>query len=741
MHKKFLQRTLLFIILTALGLSTFSALLLSPARVTAASCAEEGGNLLQNGTMAGDPVDTPGVVANNWTPFVNHANELNYEIASNEGYDPNGSQYIWSDYGTWDAGIYQKVNNLVPGQTYHFWMVWGQSLHDIAGNNARSTLINRQIGVDLRGKSNPNAARIRWSVPYFGGGGFNRPEWHLVFTARKSTATFYVRAQNGHTDGRNKVFFDTACLYPAGGMQTSTPWATPRFSPTPSNTPLPTATPIPNAIQDTDPNIVYNVPWQSVNDSLANNGTYHTARGQFRKGVSARYNFVGTKIKLYYVANSNHGKAKVFIDGVAVGVIDQYAPNITYALEQTFENLAPGAHTLKIKNAGGKNSSASDSYITLDALEFESGATTYLGRNIAQRVTPTPQRARSKKTPTPAPRLIPFAKANPAADPPDDPTVIWDARLPELNVYLEPANVPPGALYWKLIRADYHDPFQHGGDFGGDHNMFYVITDQDGNRIVNQKVWQSWPDDATSAFTDARGIGDIAMWANYWPQNGPGPYNGYVDGLPSDVVRGMGLPGNNHVSFVLYFQKTVKGDSASPTNTLTPTATATATATEVPLSATPTATVIATSTPPAPSPTTAPSRTPLPPPAGFVDDTNENIVYRGAWGLALDGAARESTYHYGAGVRGKPVVIRYNFTGTEITIHYIADQYQGRMRVVVDGKRRGVIDQYTPDARYGLSYTIRNLAPGAHRLKLKNAGAKNPAALDTFIVLDGLEAR
>lgn len=736
MQRNFLVRTLFLVLVGAFAFATFSATWFAPPRALAASCAEDANNLLKNGTMAGGRTRPVGVVAKNWKPFVVGATVPVFENALNEGYDPNGSQYLWRDFDAWDAGIFQKVKTLTPGQTYHFWMVWGQSLHDIAGDNARSTLINRQIGVDATGGTNPNAPTVEWTVPYFGGSGFNRPEWHLVFTAPNSTATFFLRAQNGHTDGRNKVFFDTACLYPVNDAPTTTPWATQ------ASTPTPTHTPIPNAIEDTDANILYSNVWQTVNASGASSNTYHTARGIKGSAVAARYTFNGTKITIYYIGNNNHGKAKVLIDGKKVGVIDQYTPEFSYALAQTFENLAPGAHTLKIKNAGAKNLNSSDSYITLDALQLENGERVRFGKNIAARVTPTPKPARAQQTPTRVPpRLIPFKNAKPAADPPSDPSVIWDPRLPDLNVSLETANVAPGTLYWKLIRADYHDPFQHGGDFGGDHNMYFVVTDENGNRITGQKVWQSWPDDSTYAFTDARGIGDIPMWANYFPSNGPGPYNGYVGGLPSDIVRGMGLPANNHVSFVLYFQKTVKSGDALPTHT--PTATRTPTPTNIAASPTPTMTRTHTPTNIAASPTPTFTPTLTHPPTAIpnllIDDTNQSIIYRGAWNVAQDGQAFNTTYHYGAGAKRRAVVAVYPFTGTKITIHYIADRYQGKMRLIVDGKRVALVDQYAEDAVYGLQYTITNLAPGPHKLKIKNAGAKNPAALDTFILLDALE--
>lgn len=745
-----LKRPLLAAMLAALLVPIIALALYSPPRASAGSCAEDAGNILQNGTMAPGANTQYGIVADKWKPFVVGSTIPNFENAPNEGWDPNGSQYIWRDLQAWDAGIYQKVTTLSAGQTYHFWMVWGQALHDLNGANDRATMLNRQLGVDLSGGTDPTSPNVIWTVPYYGTGGFNRAEWNLYFKASGSTATFFLRAQNKHLDGRNKVFFDTACLYAAGsGTPTSTPWtatsAPPTATPTASLTPTQTRVPG-TMIENIDPNIAYKGAWTQANDARATNGSFHYARGVKGSAVALTYPFTGNEITLWYIGYRNRGKARVLIDGVKVGVLDQYTPGLAFNLSRTFGNLAPGAHTLKLKNAGAKNPNAIDSIVVLDALEVPAAQASASGfKWISDRPTktPTPVSTRVK------PRRIPFELAAPAAPTPDDPSVIWDSRLAGLNVSLDPANVSPGTLYWKLIRADYHDPFQHGGDFGGDHNMYYVITNESGARVAGQKVWQSWPDDATSAFTNANGIADIAMWANYFPENGPGPYNGYVDGLPSDVVRGMGLPANNHVSFILYFQKTIKGSTGAATNTptFTPSPTATFTRTSTP-TRTPTDLPGATATPTRtptdlPDATATPSPTPtdVPAPSAPVDDTDPAVHYTGPWTQGSDPQAYNTTFHVALGVKGAPVKFTYSFEGTGITIRYIGYMDRGKAKVILDGKRAGVMDQYTPGVTYDQSRTFGGLAPGTHTLKIKNKGGKNPASTNSYISLDALQSQ
>lgn len=755
MQQDLRKRGLFIAMLVALALPVM-VVGFNPLRVSAGSCAEDTNNLLKNGTMAPGVTTPLGVVSANWKGFAKGANKPIFENAPNEGWDPNGSQYIWRDLGEWDAGVWQKLTNLTPGQTYHFWMVWGQALHDMGGDNARATMMNRQIGVDPTGGKKVNSPNVIWSVPYYGTSGFNRPEWNLYFTATSNKATFFLRAQNKHLDGRNKVFFDTACLFPATGSPTSTPWtptgvpatATPTF--TPSLTPTPTLTPTlaPGVtVEDTSTSISYSGGWTTEADATASDGTFHSATGAVGSTVSLTYAFSGDYVTVRYVGNGDRGRAKVLIDGVSVGVIDQYAPTLIYNLSKTFSGLAPGAHTLKIKNNGGKNVSSTNSTITLDALEAPSVQAGLSGFKFAgDRPTRTPT---PRSTPV-KPKLIPFREALLAAPTPDDPSVIWDSRLPGLNVSLEPATVSAGSLYWKLIRADYHDPFQHSGDFGSDHNMYYVVTNENGARVAGQKVWQSWPDDAASTQTNSNGIADIPMWANYFPEQGPGPYSGYVDGLPSDVVRGMGLPANNHVSFILYFQKTVKGTSGQPTNTPTPTNTATATRTQTPTATNPpnTATHTPTNAPNTPTRTptnvpasATPTATNTPGSAVQVDDTDTSIQYSAQWTNGTDAAAINGTFHVARGAKGAPVKLSYTFTGTEITVWYIGYSDRGKVKVMIDGVNMGQLDQYTSAVAYGQSRTYGELGEGTHTIKFKNKGKKNPGSSDSYISLDAFEIR
>lgn len=131
----------------------------------------------------------------------------------------------------------------------------------------------------------------------------------------------------------------------------------------------------------------------------------------------------------------------------------------------------------------------------------------------------------------------------------------WDWRLDALNIGLEEALVEPGEPYWKLTRADYQSPEEANGT----HHIYYVVLDDKGKAIADQKVWQGWANDMTDAKTNDKGQANIPLWQSYTPDhNESGPYYAWVDELPSDRVYGMGLPQKKHVNFVLTWQRTVK---------------------------------------------------------------------------------------------------------------------------------------------------------------------------------------
>lgn len=173
----------------------------------------------------------------------------------------------------------------------------------------------------------------------------------------------------------------------------------------------------------------------------------------------------------------------------------------------------------------------------------------------------------------------------------------WDPRLNQIcGLFLDDvaSKVPPGQGYWRLVRGEFENEQQSGGN----HHIFFKCLDGNGNPIENQKVWTSWAytseTGATSQFT--KGPLD-QYWANFPMYVGtcagiemcgpasPGPwaYNAYVDSTgsprgyagPSDKVLGMGMtspqgtPCGAHVNFRLTWRWTTAAP-ADPSIELAP---------------------------------------------------------------------------------------------------------------------------------------------------------------------------
>jgi YVTN family beta-propeller protein len=209
-------------------------------------CAYDSNNLFTNGMMRYPGVGSAyGTVAEGWTPFIFSGNPPNFNVVDNEGIDenPGTSQQIF-EINTFDAGIQQTVNNLQIGTNY--WMRWGYSLaaKSYGGPNIRVNTIGRQFGVNPYGGTDPHSAQIIWGpILWNGAVAVNRPEMTIVFTARATSATIFLRAIASVNDGgENRVWIDALCMEPRPDLPTSPPPPTPPITP---STPVPSTNYIP----------------------------------------------------------------------------------------------------------------------------------------------------------------------------------------------------------------------------------------------------------------------------------------------------------------------------------------------------------------------------------------------------------------------------------------------------------------------------------------------------------------
>jgi hypothetical protein len=85
------------------------------------------------------------------------------------------------------------------------------------------------------------------------------------------------------------------------------------------------------------------------------------------EGDSVEFTFTGTSIKWYDTADSDRGRAEVYLDGHLQATVDGYSP-ITLYQHEMFRamNLGAGPHTIQIVNTGEKNDDSSDDFVGLD---------------------------------------------------------------------------------------------------------------------------------------------------------------------------------------------------------------------------------------------------------------------------------------------------------------------------------------------------------------------------------------
>lgn len=129
--------------------------------------------------------------------------------------------------------------------------------------------------------------------------------------------------------------------------------------------------------------------------------------------------------------------------------------------------------------------------------------------------------------------------------------VLWDPRLDQLGIKLTKAQTQPGQTVFRLVSARYQDE----NESQGLHHVFVEVVDENGQRIVGQTVILAWGTEQAKLVTENKPVPEYAANAGLYGYLPDSQYRVYVDGAPSDVVEGLGLPGKHHVSYWLTFQR------------------------------------------------------------------------------------------------------------------------------------------------------------------------------------------
>ena len=105
--------------------------------------------------------------------------------------------------------------------------------------------------------------------------------------------------------------------------------------------------------------------WATVDASGASGGSL-AASDVGRASVT--FTFRGTGVDWYTFRDRRQGKASVYIDGVLVRTVDNYAANPTFGVGRSFSGLADGVHTLRIVVLGEGRPAARGTLVSIDRL-------------------------------------------------------------------------------------------------------------------------------------------------------------------------------------------------------------------------------------------------------------------------------------------------------------------------------------------------------------------------------------
>jgi hypothetical protein len=207
---------------------------------------------------AQDPCDPPNVLWNcnfdqfsgspprqvpaGWTPFV-----LGGDLVFMQDIDTvfgAPSLRMWSDGGTFKAGIYTRVGDVQPGVAYKASLGWGAP-------NAPHTF-GRQLGIDPSGGTDPAAPGVVWGPMHWGEGRIvnyasgEGPNIDVSAVAQAETITLFILVDHNQSTGDNMIFIDAITLFvdPIQPTATTVPPTPTVVAPTATQVP-PTATATP----------------------------------------------------------------------------------------------------------------------------------------------------------------------------------------------------------------------------------------------------------------------------------------------------------------------------------------------------------------------------------------------------------------------------------------------------------------------------------------------------------------
>jgi len=119
-----------------------------------------------------------------------------------------------------------------------------------------------------------------------------------------------------------------------------------------------------------------------------------------------------------------------------------------------------------------------------------------------------------------------------------------------------------------------------------------------------------------------------------------------------------------------------------------------------------------------------------------IEDTDPAVSYAGTWVHGTDARATGGTYAE-ANLAG--AVATLSFTGTGVRWLGFRSSNNGKARVSIDGVFMGEVDTYAPSDELAVVFTATDLHSKAHSMTVEVTGTRNPASVDSWVVIDAFD--
>ena len=120
-----------------------------------------------------------------------------------------------------------------------------------------------------------------------------------------------------------------------------------------------------------------------------------------------------------------------------------------------------------------------------------------------------------------------------------------------------------------------------------------------------------------------------------------------------------------------------------------------------------------------------------------VEQDNAAVSYQGTWIRDKQNSIASGGTFSEANVAGAAVTL--SFTGTEVRWLGYRFAGGGSARVSLDGILAGELDTYSASPVLGVVFAAAGLSPGAHILTIEVTGIRDPAAFDSWVIIDAFD--